>query len=157
MPEYMTKCEPVDKKPYIVYTDEKGILYSGDPDSDIPGGGGGEPVKVYIFNGTEPTEVFPISWVSAINANTNETLTIAADTVTIEGQTGECLSFEAQPGILVHLSVDAGDEGFYMGGSITYMTNFELILPANGQQGDLRYLEFIMPNVPILSNLEYGK
>lgn len=41
MPEYMTKCEPVDKKPYIVYTDEKGILYSGDPDSDIPGGGGG--------------------------------------------------------------------------------------------------------------------
>lgn len=39
MPEYMTKCEPVDKKPYIVYTDEKGILYSGDPDSDIPGGG----------------------------------------------------------------------------------------------------------------------
>lgn len=41
MPEYMTKCEPVDKKPYIVYTDEKGILYSSDPDSDIPGGGGG--------------------------------------------------------------------------------------------------------------------
>lgn len=40
MPEYMTKSEPVDKKPYIVYTDEKGILYSGDPDSDIPGGGG---------------------------------------------------------------------------------------------------------------------
>lgn len=39
MPEYMTKSEPVDKKPYIVYTDEKGILYSGDPDSDIPGGG----------------------------------------------------------------------------------------------------------------------
>lgn len=41
MPEYMTKSEPVDKKPYIVYTDKKGILYSGDPDSDIPGGGGG--------------------------------------------------------------------------------------------------------------------
>ena len=39
MPEYTTKSEPVDKKPYIVYTDEKGILYSGDPDSDIPGGG----------------------------------------------------------------------------------------------------------------------
>lgn len=37
----MTKCEPVDKKPYIVYTTESGILYSDDPNADIPGGGGG--------------------------------------------------------------------------------------------------------------------
>lgn len=58
MPEYMTKSEPVDKKPYIVYTDEKGILYSGDPDSDIPGGGGDATeydIKCYDETG-EPSE-----------------------------------------------------------------------------------------------------
>lgn len=38
MPEYITKNEPVDKKPYIVYTGDKNIVYSGDPDADIPGG-----------------------------------------------------------------------------------------------------------------------
>lgn len=48
MPEYMTKCEPVDKKPYIVYTTEKGILYSGDPNADIPGGGGGDATEYNI-------------------------------------------------------------------------------------------------------------
>lgn len=41
MPEYKTKETPIDTKPYIVYTDDKNIVYSGDPDSDIPGGGGG--------------------------------------------------------------------------------------------------------------------
>ena len=41
MPEYITKNEPVDKKPYIVYTDDKRIVYAGDPDADIPGDGGG--------------------------------------------------------------------------------------------------------------------
>ena len=57
MPEYMTKSEPVDKKPYIVYTDEKGILYSGDPDSDIPGGGGGGTHKVYLFQQSQGSTV----------------------------------------------------------------------------------------------------
>lgn len=58
MPEYMTKSEPVDKKPYIVYTDEKGILYSGDPDSDIPGGGGSTwnaTISIGSFNSSSGT------------------------------------------------------------------------------------------------------
>lgn len=55
MPEYITKNEPVDKKPYIVYTDEKGILYSGDPDSDIPGGGGMH--KVYLVQQSQGSMV----------------------------------------------------------------------------------------------------
>ena len=69
MPEYMTKCEPVDKKPYIVYTDEKGILYSGDPDSDIPGGGGDSTeynIACYHFGDGEMTPidsyVAPATW-----------------------------------------------------------------------------------------------
>lgn len=36
MPEYITKNEPVDKKPYIVYTEEKNILYSDDLVADDP-------------------------------------------------------------------------------------------------------------------------
>ena len=60
MPEYMTKCEPVDKKPYIVYTDEKGILYSGDPDSDIPGGGDSTEYNIACYHFSEGEGLTPI-------------------------------------------------------------------------------------------------
>jgi hypothetical protein len=51
MPEYITKNEPIDKKPYIVYTDDKRIVYAGDPDADIPGGGGGGSLGATIMLG----------------------------------------------------------------------------------------------------------
>lgn len=71
MPEYMTKSEPVDKKPYIVYTDEKGILYSGDPDSDIPGGG--SIVRVWFVNSDDPTNTLDSLTVKDGSGETIET------------------------------------------------------------------------------------
>lgn len=67
MPEYMTKCEPVDKKPYIVYTNEKGILYSGDPDSDIPGGGGGGEVETATLTVISNSDFVTLSAPVSIN------------------------------------------------------------------------------------------
>lgn len=73
MSEYMTKSEPVDKKPYIVYTDEKGILYSGDPDSDIPGGGGDTEYNItcYHFDGEGLTPIDSIIHSAVWNLETS--------------------------------------------------------------------------------------
>lgn len=67
MPKYMTKCEPVDKKPYIVYTNEKGILYSDDPNADIPGGGGGGEVETATLTVISNSDFATLSAPVAIN------------------------------------------------------------------------------------------
>lgn len=122
MPEYMTKSEPVDKKPYIVYTDEKGILYSGDPDSDIPGGGGGGTVKCYILNGDDWRTPLNTADVSVVDGN-GGTVLVSTDELSAVGPTGAetfaCLSFTANVGGVYKIG---------RGTSAHYLTSGTLVL-----------------------------
>lgn len=89
MPEYITKSEPVDKKPYIVYTPEKNIVYSGDIDADVPNGGGSSTIRVYFMNNNDPTD--KMESLTVKDGNNEEIETDIAE-YTAEGQTIELKS-----------------------------------------------------------------
>ena len=149
MPEYMTKCEPVDKKPYIVYTDEKGILYSGDPDSDIPGGGGGGTVKCYILNDDDWNTPFNIGDLSVVDGN-GASISVSTDELTSEGPMGTethvCLSFTANVGGLYKI----GDGNKQVAGGILNTTSIGLDsqLPSIFENAEF---SFIAPNVDVVA------
>lgn len=126
MPEYMTKCEPVDKKPYIVYTDEKGILYSGDPDSDIPGGGGDSTVKCYMLNAGSPKTPLNVGDISVKDFD-DVSVTVSEDTITAMGETVSCISFIATVGGAY--IIENGDK-LLVDGSISVAADFGKNLPS---------------------------
>jgi hypothetical protein len=158
MPEYMTKCEPVDKKPYIVYTDEKGILYSGDPDSDIPGGGGGgrNTVKCYILNDGDWETPLNTADVSVVDGN-GGTVSVSTDELTADGPMGAetfaCLSFTANVGGVYKIG---------RGTSAHYLTSGTLVLSTLGPGDNLPCsfedgtLSFISPSADIAARLILG-
>lgn len=125
MPEYITKNEPVDNKPYIVYTDDKRIVYAGDPDADIPGGGGGT-VKCYIVNTTDMTTAYSQSDVT-VQAFGGTSIATEVDQVTVEGETANCLSFTANIGASYYIG--KGDLNF-VEGDIAPVFNTSSSLPS---------------------------
>lgn len=147
MPEYMTKSEPVDKKPYIVYTDEKGILYSGDPDSDIPGGS--STVKCYIVNDGGWNTPFNIGDLTVIDRN-GASVSVSTDELTSEGpmgtETHACLSFTANVGGLYKI----GDGNKQVAGGILNTTSIGLDsqLPSIFENAEF---SFIAPNVDVVA------
>lgn len=156
MPEYMTKSEPVDKKPYIVYTDEKGILYSGDPDSDIPGGGGGS-VKCYIINFDDWDTPLGTEDVSVEDGN-GATVSVSTDELTVKSPMGTdetlaCLSFVANVGGVYRIG--RGTSAHYLAAGALNLTTLgpDTNLPCAFEDGTL---SFISPDVDMVASLTLG-
>lgn len=150
MPEYMTKSEPVDKKPYIVYTDEKGILYSNDPNADIPGGGGS--VKCYLIN-SDAWET-PLSTTDLVVRSIDGTvISLESDTLTSEGQTADCISFVANVGGIYAAS---NGDSTLVSGTIAYATDPGSSIPSDNSSYP-NTLSFVAPNIPFVALVEVSK
>lgn len=115
MPEYKTKETPIDTKPYIVYTDDKNIVYSGDPDSDIPGGGSASTAQIIVV----PTldDVFAPSAVTVKDENGSVVqLTVteiepSSNALAFDGSVGHYYTIEGEYPV-IEVASEADDTGW---------------------------------------------
>lgn len=116
------------------------------------GGGGSSTVKCYMMNQNNPMQALNVGDFTVKDSN-DELVAVAADQVTIEGQTVDCVSFTCNVGAVY--TITNGESSMSEAG-IAAVLNPEETLPSV-YSFDSSKLTFIAANTPMVALIAVNK